>query len=66
MSYSFPMVDADTDFPTARLARRRSAAGIDRIERARGSSSHRATYSARAARRASRHSVKAVLRTLTR
>jgi hypothetical protein len=47
---------------TARLARRRSAANIDRAERAHINSSTRAAYSARRANRAERSIVRAELR----
>jgi hypothetical protein len=47
---------------TARLARRRSAANIDRAERAHINTSTRAAYSARRANRAERSMVRAELR----
>ena len=47
---------------TARLARRRSAASLDRAERAHINASARAAYSARRANRAERSAVRAELR----
>lgn len=50
------------DNVSARLARRRSAANIDRSERKYTGSGARAAYSARAARRADRQATKVALR----
>ncbi len=56
-----------TTFTDPRLARRRSAATLDRVERKRHTGKgSRAAYSARRENRATRQSVRAGLRSMTR